>query len=100
MNLSQFKESLAGNIPPDELPLSLEALWQDAKGSWEAAHGLVQQREGEQACDWIHAYLHRKEGDLSNASYWYRRAGKPVSSATLEAEWTEIVTTLLNNLSR
>lgn len=95
MNLEEFKQTLAATTPPENLSLSLQALWQDAKGNWKAAHELVQQREGEQACDWIHAYLHRKEGDLPNSSYWYQRAKKPVKKNDLEEEWTEISTALL-----
>jgi hypothetical protein len=95
MNLTEFKESLKNNAPPENLAHSLQALWQAGKGNWDAAHELVQAREGEQACDWIHAYLHRQEGDLTNAGYWYRRAKKPVPNGSLEEEWAEISTTLL-----
>jgi hypothetical protein len=95
MNLAEFRESLATNTPPAGLPVSLQALWQEAKGDWNAAHELVQVRENEQACNWIHAYLHRKEGDISNATYWYRRAEKPVYKGSLAEEWTEISSALL-----
>jgi hypothetical protein len=70
------------------------ALWHDAKGDWTAAHQTAQDIDNATGA-WIHAYLHRKEGDSSNASYWYRRAGKPVSHESLESEWEQIVTTLL-----
>lgn len=75
---------------------ALQALWWDARGDWERAHGLCQEA-GSRDGDWVHAYLHRKEGDLGNAGYWYARAGKsmPSGSVTLEAEWAEIVAELL-----
>jgi hypothetical protein len=96
MTLSEFTQSLNTATPSTDLPLALQALWQDAKGDWDAAHKLCQTREGEPSCDWVHAYLHRKEGDLSNAGYWYRRAGRPVSAQSLEQEWESIAQALLN----
>jgi hypothetical protein len=95
MNLASFKQSLSESAPPAELDLSLQALWQEAKGNWDAAHKLVQSREGEVRSDWVHAYLHRREGDLNNAGYWYRRAGKPVATVSLEAEWDAVAESLL-----
>jgi hypothetical protein len=73
----------------------LQALWCEARGDWDRAHQLAQQ-EGGIAGDWVHAYLHRKEGDQANARYWYARAQQPVFIGTLEAEWTELVTALLH----
>lgn len=94
MNLSAFKASLARDRPPQGLSEALEALWWDAKGDWDKAHTLAQ--EAGDAGAWVHAYLHRKEGDLGNARYWYRQAGrKPVTKAPLEAEWEEIAQALL-----
>ncbi len=90
MTLAEFKVSTA--LP--ELSLELQSLWHDAKGDWEKAHTLVQDLESKESA-WVHAYLHRKEGDISNAGYWYRRAGKPVFTGTLLQEWEEIVTALL-----
>ena len=58
--------------PPASLHLALKALWWDAKGDWNKAHECAQGDEGDPSCDWVHAYLHRKEGDASNAGYWYR----------------------------
>jgi hypothetical protein len=95
MTLQDFKTTLSESAPPATLSLALRALWQDGKGNWEAAHKLVQSCEGEAQCDWVHAYLHRKEGDLNNAGYWYRRARQPVASVTLEAEWATIASALL-----
>lgn len=100
MNLAEFKSSLTSATPPANLPIGLQALWQAGKGNWKGAHELVQQREGEQACDWIHAYLHRQEGDLSNAGYWYRRANKPVQKNSLEEEWAEISAALLTDTAK
>lgn len=94
MNLEDYKASLALTTPPAALSGALAALWQDAREDWHAAHELVQAEEGRDAA-WVHAYLHRKEGDASNAAYWYRRAGMPVSRSTLAEEWEQIVTALL-----
>jgi hypothetical protein len=94
MTLSDFKATLAGARPPESLPPLLTALWLDAKGDWDGAHRVAQDVESEEGA-WVHAYLHRKEGDASNAGYWYRRAGKPTARATLDQEWDEIVTALL-----
>lgn len=94
MDLGEFKNSLKENQPPQSLSPSLKALWYDAKGDWNEAHNIAQdirQSEG----SWIHAYLHRKEGDEGNASYWYHRAGKPFCRISLQDEWEEIVVALL-----
>ncbi len=94
MNLQQFRDSLLQDRPPRELPPALAGLWWDAKGDWTKAHESAQQDEG-QAGAWVHAYLHRKEGDSSNATYWYGQAGKAVSSVSFEQEWQEIASALL-----
>jgi hypothetical protein len=94
MSLDTFNATLGHDAPP-ALPPALQALWYDAKGDWKAAHDHLQE-EGDTDSAWVHAYLHRKEGDASNAAYWYRRAGKPVSAETLETEWCDIVCTLLS----
>jgi len=72
----------------------LTALWYDAKGDWNKSHKITQDINGTNAA-WVHAYLHRKEGDSGNASYWYSRAGKSFSNKSLEEEWEEIVEALL-----
>ena len=95
MTLETFRHGLAEAAPPARLDLALQALWWAGRNDWERAHGLVQQREGEPSCDWVHAHLHRVEGDLSNAGYWYRRAGQPVATLPLQEEWTAIATQLL-----
>lgn len=95
MTLEDFLASVAqSNAPP--VGDALRALWHDRRGDWEAAHTIAQDIHDETG-SWIHAYLHRKEGDRSNAAYWYRRAGKPVASGPLDAEWTTIVAALLDN---
>jgi hypothetical protein len=95
MTLSEFRAAISHATPPENLPLPLRALWLDALGDWHGAHRLVQNGEGEPNCDWVHAYLHRKEGDTANAGYWYRRAAKPMSTKTTGAEWDDIAETLL-----
>jgi hypothetical protein len=94
MNLSSFKESLSGIEPPQEASVYLKALWYDAKGEWGKAHKLIKDVDDKNAA-WIHAYLHRKEEDISNADYWYRRAGKRRSETSLENEWEQLVTEFL-----
>ena len=94
MDLTAFRASLAVATPPEGLGQALQALWWEAKGEWDRAHVLAQADEGG-AGDWVHAYLHRKEGDAGNAGYWYRRAGKPASPAPLAQEWATIASALL-----
>lgn len=94
MNLFSFKESLSGNEPPQNASVYLKALWYDAKDEWDNAHKFIQDIDDDKA-SWIHAYLHRKEGDIGNADYWYRRAGKKRPSVSLKEEWEEIVTSLV-----
>ncbi len=94
MNLSVFKETLSGSEPPQNCSVYLKTLWYDAKGEWDKAHKLIQDFEDRNA-SWIHAYLHRKEGDTGNADYWYSCAGKKRPSVSLEKEWEEIVTALI-----
>ena len=81
--------------PPPGLDLALQALWWDAKGDWDQAHRCAQKNEAEPRAAWVHAYLHRKEGDPANAAYWYRRAGQAVAGGELAAEWDLIATELL-----
>lgn len=94
MNLAEFRLSQNQSTPPSDLSLALQSLWFEAKGDWDKAHELAQ-KTGESSGDWVHAYLHRKEGDASNARYWYGRAGKPVCSVSLEEEWAAISEALL-----
>jgi len=94
MTLDDFRQSLTAAQPPSVLTLALAGLWWDAKNDWTRAHEFAQQDEGVEGA-WVHAYLHRKEGDQSNAAYWYNRAGKPVCREPLDAEWVSIATDLL-----
>ncbi len=94
MTLEEFQASLLRDEPPKQLSVALTSLWWDAKGDWKQAHEVVGQDEGPVAA-WVHAYLHRKEGDLSNARYWYKRADKAPAASPLEREWREIAESLL-----
>ena len=95
MDLAAFNASRSADAPPAGLSPPLKALWHAARGEWDAAHGIAQQQEGEPRHDWVHAHLHRVEGDLGNAGYWYRRAGKPMPQGDLDAERDAIVAALL-----
>jgi hypothetical protein len=95
MDVTSFRESLSANEPPQNSTVYLEALWHDAKGEWEKAHQLIQDVDDKNA-SWIHAYLHRREGDTSNADYWYGRAGKKRPSVSLEKEWEEMVAAFIH----
>jgi hypothetical protein len=94
MDLNKFLESLGSDSPPAELAPPLAALWWDAKGDWAQAHGLVDELESKDAMA-VHAYLHRKEGSLSNADYWYARAGRTHHRPALDDEWRSLVSGLL-----
>lgn len=94
MNLDAFKASLADSQPPQDLGRPLLALWHAAKGEWDKAHALAQAEDNATGA-WVHAHLHRIEGDLENAGYWYGRAKRPRSSAPLKEEWDEIAAALL-----
>ena len=80
--------------PPAELSPALAALWHLARDEWDAAHHAAQSDRSRDG-SWVHAHLHRVEGDLANAGYWYRRADRPASEAGLDAEWEEIAAALL-----
>ena len=94
MELTQFRATVTQGAPPDGISLALQTLWWDAKGDWNRAHGCAQQDEGRTGSA-VHAYLHRKEGDLSNARYWYNRAGRSPATGTLDAEWEALARELL-----
>jgi hypothetical protein len=94
MTTVDFKSSLLGAAPSPSVSPPLAALWWAAKGEWAKAHAIVQDDEGMDAA-WVHAYLHRVEGDLGNASYWYRRAGKAAATGPVEAEWERIAAAFL-----
>jgi len=94
MNFEAFRASIAKPAPPPDLTPPVQSLWWAVKGDWDKAHKIVMGDEGADAA-WVHAYLHRVEGDLPNAGYWYRAAGKPVAKGALEAEWDAIAAALL-----
>ena len=94
MTLSEFKSSLQADKVPPEMSDPLRALWYDARGDWDGAHEAAQAINDATGA-WIHAYLHRKEGDASNAAYWYRRAGQPIARDSLAQEWERIAAALL-----
>ena len=93
LSFADFLSSTAGTATPGLSP-ALQALWHDARADWDQAHTLAQAAGGADGA-WVHAYLHRKEGDEGNAAYWYRRAGQPVASGDLRAEWERIARALL-----
>jgi hypothetical protein len=95
MNLAEFRESLSGSRPPAGIDALLQALWHEACGDWQRAHTIVQAHKSRKAAA-IHAYLHRKEGDLPNADYWYERAGRERARGRLEKEWDALATELLD----
>ena len=96
MTLNEFRKSLTEAQPPAELTLALSGLWWDAKGDWTRAHESAQRDKGHEG-SWVHAYLHRKEGNQDNAAYCYcySCAGKAVCQEPLDGEWRRIVNELL-----
>ncbi len=98
MDEKEFKAAATGAAadakPPESLGPALQALWHLARDEWDAAHGCAQ-RDGSRDGCWVHAHLHRVEGDLANAGYWYRRADLPASEAPLTDEWEAIAAALL-----
>jgi hypothetical protein len=98
VKMAEFKASVVGAAPAPGLGAPLAALWWAAKGGWNEAHKLVQDEDTADAA-WVHAYLHRVEGDLGNAGYWYRQAGKPAAVGPLETEWEVIASALLGSES-
>ncbi|MEK9773400.1 MAG: hypothetical protein VW907_01875 [Opitutae bacterium] len=96
MNQADFLDSIGSDPRPDSsIKVELQALWWAKKGDWDKAHDLAQSAGSAQG-DWIHAHLHRIEGDLGNASYWYSRAGKPVCKEDLSKEWQNIVAQIVD----
>ncbi|MDQ1309729.1 MAG: hypothetical protein QG601_998 [Pseudomonadota bacterium] len=94
MTLDEFRSTLAHTDAPAELSPALRAMWEDGRDNWNAAHAMAQNIHDRTGA-WIHAYLHRKEGDLGNAGYWYGKAGQPVAHDGLDEEWARIVSALL-----
>lgn len=94
MTLDEFR-----NTRPDDLDGPLLSMWWDAHGNWEEAHQIAQDIETPEGA-WVHAYLHRKEGNQTNAAYWYRRAGRPICDGDLNAEWEQIARELIARRER
>jgi hypothetical protein len=94
LKFEAFEQSLKNTAPAKNSTVYLQAMWYDANNDWSKAHALVDSLDDAAAC-WVHAYLHRKEGDMANAGYWYRRAGKNIPSINLQEEWEAIVKALL-----
>jgi hypothetical protein len=94
LSICEFKKSFAGAEPPEGLTIHAKALWFAGKGDWERAHDIVQDLP-DQFSSHIHAFLHRQEGDLSNARYWYSKAGAQVPSVSLDQEWEELAALIL-----
>lgn len=95
MTIEEFKNSFVSDEAPPGISPELEALWNDAKGNWDIAHQMVQHFDDEDNAK-IHAYLHREEGDISNAEYWYKKANTSKPDANLEDEFDELVNYFLN----
>ncbi|MEQ9442613.1 MAG: hypothetical protein RIG62_26470 [Cyclobacteriaceae bacterium] len=94
MTLEEYQDTLNGPDVPEQLSDPLKALWYDAKEDWDQAHNYAQKHNDSQSA-WVHAYLHRKEGDTLNAQYWYTRASRTMPDETLAQEWKNIVENLL-----
>ena len=94
VDLQQLENSLTRPVPPAGLPPLVQALWFERRGDWTRAHEIAQDLPGADAA-WVHAYLHRREGDLSNAAYWYRLASRPAARGDLDDEWRTIAEALL-----
>lgn len=90
MDFNTFQESLKVLTPPDFSNALLLALWHEGRGDWDASHNIAQDVHSKEG-SWVHAYLHRKEGDIWNADYWYNRAGRKRPAYGLEQEWREMV---------
>ena len=95
LNYNEFQNTLDSEFPHKDWSEALKSLWHEAKGDWEASHSIAQDIPSEVG-NWIHAYLHRKEGDEWNAGYWYRQAKRPFPTLTLEEEFKEILEYVLD----
>ena len=95
MDIVQFRSTVAASAPPDGMSLALQTLWWDAKGDWNHAHQCAQQDEGKTGSI-VHAYLHRKEGDMRNAAGWYSRAGREPATVYLDEEWQALAEEMLS----
>lgn len=95
ISLADFKLTVSDSVPPGTIPAPLQALWWSAKGDWHKAHAIVMSEDSVEAA-WVHAFLHRVEGDNDNARYWYARARRSAATGSLDAEWDEIATSLID----
>lgn len=95
MTFEEFKSTLSGAQPPSGISELVKAIWYEGKNDWEMAHNIAQEIHSADG-SWIHAYLHRKEGDQGNAAYWYRRAGRPVPRISLQEEWEQLAREFLS----
>jgi hypothetical protein len=96
MNIKEFVQSIKEDRLPKDLDIETQALWIERSGDWLEAHEMVQSLETRKAF-WVHAYLHRREGDIRNAQYWYSRAGRELPDRSLDEEWRQIAANLLKN---
>lgn len=94
--IDSFRSSVSAETPPADVGPALQALWWALRGDWKRAHECVQQHEGEPDCDWVHAHLHRQEGDMRNAGGWYQRAGRAVPTLSVQDEWSILATEMLS----
>jgi hypothetical protein len=94
--IDAFRSSVSAATPPADLGPALQALWWVRRGDWKRAHECVQGHEGDPDCDWVHAHLHRQEGDMRNASGWYRRVGRSAPATSLQDEWDALATEMLS----
>jgi hypothetical protein len=94
MTYDEFILTIENDEFPSALPVYMQALWYDAKGDWDKAHALIDSLDDKISCR-VHAYLHRKEGDINNADYWYRRANAERPSVSLQEEWKDLSIRLL-----
>ncbi len=92
--LDEFKTSLNSNQPDPDISIQLKSLWYDGKSDWHKAHALIDHLDDRESA-WVHAYLHRKEGDIWNADYWYRKAQKKRPDVSLDDEWEALVAEFL-----
>ena len=98
VDISSFEQSVHQAAPPAGISPALESLWHERHGDWDRAHRIAQDIAGGEGA-WVHAYLHRREGDQSNAEYWYNRAARPVVHGSLDDEWRSIAEALLAHYS-
>jgi hypothetical protein len=96
MTIEEFRVCVRESVPPSGLSPLLEALWWDAKGNFDRAHDIAQKDASDREAAWVHAYLHRREGDPENAAYWYKRAHQPLPDNSSDDEWRQISTVLLH----